>query len=285
MHLVGDIHIIDMIIILLFLAGLMFGSFVNALVWRVHKQSKLTGKKDKAKYSISKGRSMCSHCDHELAPKDLIPVISWLSLGGKCRYCHKPIEDSPLVEIATAILFAVSYAFWPYGFESKGLTLFLLWLAILVGLVALAVYDLRWYLLPNRILYPLLWLAIIQVFVVSLIFGGGKASLVEAAWGVLIGGGIFYLLFQVSQGKWIGGGDVKLGVVLGLLVGGPVASMLVIFLASLLGTCIALPLMLTGKMTSKSRLPFGPLLITGAIIVYLFAAPLLDWYRHFLLIS
>ena len=107
-----------MIIVLLVVLGLCLGSFVNALIWRLHEQATATGKKkpDKkylARLSITKGRSMCSRCHHELAVKDLIPVFSWLSLGGKCRYCRKPIADNPLIEICMPLLFVASYIWWP----------------------------------------------------------------------------------------------------------------------------------------------------------------------------
>src|SRR3712207_2755294 len=87
--------------------GLCLGSFVNALVWRIHEQDILREKErlssaDKQrleKLSISKGRSMCMHCGHELAAKDLVPVFSWLYLRGKCRYCKHVIPDSPVAEL------------------------------------------------------------------------------------------------------------------------------------------------------------------------------------------
>jgi len=274
-----------MIILILIVLGLCLGSFVNALVWRVHKQFNIKKKADKEQYSIVRGRSMCPHCKHELSARDLIPVISWLSLGGKCRYCHKPIEDSPLVEVITAGLFVVSYIYWPNGFTSQGTTLFILWLGFLTGFMALAVYDLKWYLLPNRLVYPLAGLAILQLALVLVFFHGGSHALLAAAYGVLIGGGIFWVLFQISNGKWIGGGDVKLGALLGLIVGGPANSLLLLFLASLLGTIVALPLLLTGKMKRTSRLPFGPFLIAAAIIVYLFGASLIAWYDRIFLLS
>src|SRR5690606_15326595 len=104
-----------MVIIVLALLGLIFGSFVNALVYRLHEQS-AQGKKQRTKgkvknkqLSISKGRSICVHCKHELAWYDLIPVLSWLLLRGKCRYCHKPISRQyPVVELVTAAIFALS---------------------------------------------------------------------------------------------------------------------------------------------------------------------------------
>ena len=101
-----------MIIAVLAVLGLVFGSFVNAFAWRLHEQESLLEKKKKpsakqlAKLSIVKGRSMCPECKHELAAKDLIPVFSWITLKGKCRYCGKPISwQYPAVELATALLF------------------------------------------------------------------------------------------------------------------------------------------------------------------------------------
>ncbi len=221
---------------------------------------------------------MCVHCGHGLAAKDLVPVLSWITLRGKCRYCHKPIPDNPFSELLTPLLFIVSYAFWPYGFEAKGLMLFAVWLVLLVGFVALCIYDLRWKLLPNRIVFVLMALVLGQV-VVEVFWSGGVDRLLGALWGVLFGAGLFWLLFQLSNGRLIGGGDVKLGVVYGLLLGGPVRSLLCIFLASIFGTLVALPLVLVGKAEKSTKIPFGPYLILATILVYLFGGDIVGWYR------
>src|SRR4051812_7602742 len=103
-----------MIYAILVVLGLCFGSFVNALVWRIHEQAEQGSKKKPNKsyidkLSIRKGRSMCPHCRHELKALDLLPVVSWLALRGKCRYCGKPISvQYPLVELLTACLFVTS---------------------------------------------------------------------------------------------------------------------------------------------------------------------------------
>ena len=100
------------VIIILAWLGLCAGSFVNALVWRLHEQKR--SKKADKKLSILNGRSMCVHCRHELTWYDLIPLFSWLLLRGKCRYCKKPISwQYPIVELATAAVFVLSYIFWP----------------------------------------------------------------------------------------------------------------------------------------------------------------------------
>ena len=270
------------------LLGLVFGSFVNALVWRLHEQDELQSKKsaknskaDLQKLSIWRGRSMCAHCHHQLAAKDLVPVASWLWLRGKCRYCGHKIEDSPVIELATALLFMISYLFWPTDLHGLGLMQFCFWLAFLVGFVALAVYDLKWFLLPDRVMFPLIGLASVEVLATLFFFHGGWQVLWASVWGVLIASGLFFVLYQVSRGEWIGGGDVKLGVVLGILVGGPMRSLLLLFVASLLGTLVSLPLLATGKANKRTLIPFGPFLLAAAVIVVLFSSHFINWINRF----
>ena len=270
-----------MIIVVLLLLGLCMGSFVNALVWRLNEQSKPLKKRaasDK-ELSISKGRSMCVNCKHTLHIIDLLPVVSWLALKGKCRYCRKPISwQYPAVEIATAMLFIASYIFWPFEMDAAGILGLVVWLVSLVGLMALVVYDFRWMLLPNKIVSPLVVLVLLATIIDALFFSRSYETLVDAIGGAAVGGGIFYALFQISNGKWIGGGDVKLGFLLGLLVASPLNALLVIFIASLLGTFLILPLMISKKVTKQSKIPFGPFLIAGAIITMLFGERLIESY-------
>jgi len=279
-----------MILLLLFVFGFVLGSFVNAFVWRLHEQEKLQGKKTKQakqklhELSIVHGRSMCSRCGHELAAKDLVPVFSWLWLRGKCRYCHKPIQDSPLVELSLPVLFVISYMFWPLSFQGYGLLAFCLWLVFLTGFAILTVYDIKWFLLPDKVVWPLVALAIVQVVVHSTLFNGGTAVLFDALWGVLVASGFFYVLYVASDGKWIGGGDVKLGLVIGLLLGGPLPSLLMLFLASTLGTLASLPLLINKKMGRSSLIPFGPFLMAATAALYLFNTDIMNWLNKLLLL-
>jgi prepilin signal peptidase PulO-like enzyme (type II secretory pathway) len=262
--------------VILVLLGLCFGSFVNALVYRLHEQKRTKKNKN---LSVLHGRSMCVHCHHTLAWYDLLPVLSWLLLGGKCRYCKKPISAQyPIVELFTAGLFVLSYSVWPHGFEQLGVVLFSFWLVFLVGFMAMAVYDLHWMLLPDKLTYPLTALAVIQVLIHATMaqdFG----VIANAGLGFLAVGGFFYILFQISKGKWIGGGDVKLGFLLGLLVGGFIEGLMVVFVASLIGTFAMAPLMIMRKQSLQKRIPFGPFLIAATIIVYMFSARIIDWYQ------
>lgn len=260
-----------MTLLALILLGLILGSFVNALVWRLHN-----------KRDWVRERSECTHCHHALAAKDLIPVVSWLLLRGKCRYCGKRIEDNPLAELALPVLFAVSYIWWPHGFAAEGIFLFVLWLLFLVGFVALAVYDLRWFLLPNKLVFPLIGLASYQLLMQAFLFGDGLRAISIGLAGAAIISGLFYIIFQLSRGTWIGGGDVKLAIVLGMLAGGVVRSFLLLFVASLAGMLFAIPQLIAGKAGRKTQVPFGPFLILGLIVVYLFGADIMGWYESLL---
>lgn len=266
-----------MVLILLVLVGLVAGSFVNALVWRLHEQAKKSSAR-RTDLSLLRGRSMCTQCRHQLAAADLIPVVSWVALRGKCRYCHTRISwQYPAVELATAGLFGLSYAAWPYPLaEFSNYALFVTWLAALVLAIALVVYDLHWMLLPNRLVYPFGAVAAVAVAIDYLRVG--EPGIV---WSALVGslcfGGLFYVIYQVSRGKWIGGGDVRLGFILGLLLGWQKA-ILGLTAAAYLGTAVIVILLLAGKYRRNLKLPFGPFLLSGAVIAMLWGQTIIDWY-------
>ncbi len=270
-----------MIIFALIVLGLTLGSFVNALAWRLHESYSVKRKADSVKrLSIFYGRSMCPDCRHKLAAKDLMPVFSWLWLRGKCRYCHKPISlQYPLVELMAAGLFVFSYIYWPLTLRGAGLLQFIIWLAFISGFLAMVVTDLRWFWLPDKIIYPLIALAVAQLIAVS-VWDKAPGQLLGALWGVLILAGGFYFLFMVSKGQWIGGGDVKLGALLGLIVGGPLMSLLLLLVASSAGTLTTLPFIATGKAKANARIPFCPFLMVATIVVRLFGAQIVHWYKN-----
>ena len=289
-----------MAIIVLAVAGLCFGSFVNALVWRLRQQSivdsgRLLDKKQKKlqtknykqktgdNLSILRGRSICPKCGRELAIPDLVPVFSWLVLRGRCRYCYKPISRQyPVVEVVMAAVFAASYYWWPGGVNTGADWLVLVtWLAASVGLLALAVYDFKWMLLPNKILYPTAAVAFGGKLAEILLFSENKAH----SWGFLalslfMASGIFWVLFEISKGKWIGFGDVRLGLITGTLLATPVKSLLMIFLASFLGVVASLPALAGSRAKFlKHRLPYGPFLIAATAVLVLFGDGIINWYK------
>ena len=281
-----------MAILVLIVLGLAFGSFVNAAVWRFHEHEELRGGRRKKgrgtktqNLSIVNGRSMCTHCGHQLAARDLVPVVSYVLLRGKCRYCDKPIEDTPLSEVVLPLAFVGSYVWWPYGFQNwhgPGSTLFVFWLISLVGFMFLALYDLRWFLLPDKIVFPLIGIAALEVFMQAVVFGGGWVIILDALWGIVFLAGIFYILYLVSKGSWIGFGDVKLGIALGLFVGGPLNALMVLFLASLIGSLAAVPMLLNGTAHAKTKLPFGPLLLLATVVIMIFGNATTQWYTSLL---
>jgi prepilin signal peptidase PulO-like enzyme (type II secretory pathway) len=189
------------------------------------------------------------------------------------------------VELLTASLFALSLWAWPAAINGTELIRFGVWLVLLTGLIALAIYDLRWMLLPHKLVYPLIGLVVGQWLLIWLLDGLSRAQLAGIGLGALIGGGFFYALFQLSRGRWIGGGDVKLGVLLGLIVADGLQAWLMLFIAALLGSLVTIPLLLSGKATRRSRIPFGPFLIIAAVIVVLFGSSLIDALDRFLLLS
>jgi prepilin signal peptidase PulO-like enzyme (type II secretory pathway) len=260
-----------MIVFMLIGLGLIFGSFVNAFVWRVHEGRGWVN-----------DRSECTKCHHRLAPKDLVPVLSYLLLKGRCRYCRQPIQDTPLAELLVPATFVISYLAWPLPLHGVGLMQFIFWLFYMVIFAALAVYDLRWYLLPDKLVATVTGVALIDLGVRFAVFGKDWHSLVWAAISALIISGLFYAMFQLSKGQWIGGGDVKMGFVLGLLAGTPLHSLLLLFVASMSGTLAVLPFMLAGKARRKVLIPFGPFLIFGLFVVRLWGKDIIDWYMNFL---
>lgn len=246
-----------MIAVLLFIYGLIIGSFLNAYVWRRQK-----------KRDWVRERSECTHCHHVLAPKDLVPVLSWVWLRGKCRYCRKKIDDSPLTELGLGLAFSLSFIFWPYSLSSAfGIGLFVLWLVILGLFAVMCIYDFRWFLLPDIYTYSLMPLA--GLFAFLRVFVDSHYSLLGALVGGALFFGVFYALYQGSKGDWIGGGDVKLALPLGVLAGSAGGMFLALFGSSLLGTLFALPLIVRHKRLSHLRIPYGPFLLLATVLTVL----------------
>jgi len=129
----------------------------------------------------------------------------------------------------------------------------------------------------------LIFLVILQVIIELMFFNKGLNLILSSLWGVLFSAGLFYGIFVISDGKWIGGGDVKLAIVLGILLGGPFEAILMIFLASLIGCLIALILIGFKKLKRNSLIAFGPLLMTSTYICYLFGPHIINWYKNLII--
>ena len=248
-----------------FFLGLVFGSFINVLIWRLDKNEKLVW-----------ARSKCTHCSRRLGFFDLIPVINFLFLRGQCRYCHGKINwQYPLVEIACGLGF-LAIAYWVEGgWNGK------IWLAGLFFLgLAIFVYDLKYLLIPNSfIVAGLIW-------ILAWVFFLSQVDLVSRLIGGLIGGAMlfsfFFFLYLASSGTWIGGGDVKLGFILGLLLGWQLG-LVALFTAYILGAVIGVALILLKRFSFKSQVPFGPFLILGTVIALVWGQEIFRWYTNLIL--
>ncbi len=259
--------------LIFFWLGAILGSFSGAVAWRLRK------KKD-----FVRGRSECEHCHHILAPLDLVPIFSWIFLRGRCRYCKKAIGWSVLLaELLLGLAFSLSYFAWPFGLEGwlSGI-LFGIWLAVLAMLAILAIYDLRWTLLPDKLVFPLIALAVL--FFIGRMVLSSVAPIdwpLEALYALMPITGIYGILYLASRGKWIGFGDVKLGIALGLLLGWQQA-LLALVLANFIGFLFVLPGLLSRKLDRSSQIPFGPFLIAGTILAFLYGRVIIDAYINFL---
>lgn len=283
----------------LVLVGLCFGSFAGASVWRLRArqlaQDKADGEEyDKAEYKklqkivskdIVKDRSKCLHCGYTLEWYDMIPLISWLSLGGKCRKCRANIGWMELlIELSVATFFVVSYIFWPYSMtEFFGIVRFAIWLVSGVVLAILFVYDKKWFLLPNLINYVAIVLGLLNAILVLIAASDKSAALISIAGSILILSGLYLFLYLISKGKWIGFGDIKLGLGLALLLADWKLAFIALFAANLVGCLIVLPAVAMGRLKRDSHVPFGPLLIIGALLAGLAGNYLINIFIYSLL--
>jgi prepilin signal peptidase PulO-like enzyme (type II secretory pathway) len=244
--------------ILVIIFGLIVGSFLNCLIWRLFKEESLMG------------RSYCPHCHHKISWHDNIPVLSFLALKGSCRHCKKKISfQYPAVELITAILFLAVYYFLP-NLEPLSLALARNWLIVSVLLV-IFVFDLRWQLVSLLLVIP----ATIIVIAFNLFLGFFWWQIILS---LAVSFAFFWFQYLITKKKGIGEGDLYLGLFLGAIFINLRHLLLVILIAYLLGSLISLILIAIKKKKWQSRLPLGVFLSVAATIVLLFAEAISAWY-------
>lgn len=240
--------------ILFFIYGLIFGSFFNVVGLRIPKGE-----------SIVRPPSHCTVCNRKLTARDLVPVLSYLFLQGKCRGCGTKIHWMyPVMELVTGLLFA--FAFTQLGFNLE-LILAILFISLLV---IITVSDIAYMLIPDKILL---------FFLVPLIVARIFSPLTpwwDSIVGAVIGFGILFLIAVLSKGG-MGGGDIKLFFVIGVVLG-TMHTLLTLFLASLIGAVVGVISLRIAKKGRKTPIPFGPSIAIAAIITYFFGDTLVDWY-------
>jgi leader peptidase (prepilin peptidase) / N-methyltransferase len=246
------------------LFGLSIGSFMNSWVWRTREN-----------LGISRARSMCPYCRKIVRWYDNIPLLSFLFLHGKCRNCErKIIWLYPVVEFWCGAMFLVVALYhtqiaWIFTPE-----LVRDWI-VLVFLTFIFVYDFKYKEILNFTTIP----TGVVLFLTSIGFGWHSWQFMIL--GVLIGSGFFLLLYIISNGAWIGGGDVRLGFFMGVILGYPLI-LVALLISYVLGAIISLVLVLQKRKSWGSETPFGTYLVIGTIITMFWGQFILDWYINLL---
>ncbi|SOB94009.1 type 4 prepilin peptidase 1 [Ureibacillus xyleni] len=236
------------------LFGLIFGSFFNVVGLRVPK-----------KESIVTPPSHCTSCQRRLTALDLIPVFSYIFLGGKCRSCGAKISPIYLVtELVTGILFG--FVVWQLGITIET-AVALLFISLLMIIV---VSDIAYMLIPDKIL----------LFFLPFLVLGRILSPLDNWWdsllGAVVGFGILLLIAVISKGG-MGGGDIKLFFLIGLVLG-TANTLITLFLASVIGMFVGIIVLKVRGQGRKTPVPFGPSIALAAIIAYFYGEAMLNWY-------
>jgi prepilin signal peptidase PulO-like enzyme (type II secretory pathway) len=284
--------------IFVFAFGLCIGSFLNCLIYRMENKKSVAG------------RSFCPKCKKELAWFDLFPVLSFVFLQGKCRNCKQKISwQYPLVELATGIIFFLIFLMLLRGSPQASVAIqsmctnplgclvapllamtdwilafarmtgavadLAFWFYIAAVLIVIFVYDLKHFIIPDKILLP----AIAVAFFYALVFD--FANLGGRLLGAVVGFLFFFVIFAVSNGEWMGFGDVKFAVLMGLILGFS-NTLAGLFFAFLFGAIIGIISMIFGKKGLKSEIPFGPFLVLGTFAALFWGQQAIDWYLSLL---
>lgn len=263
--------------IITFLLGAAIGSFLSVVIFRMHKRKK----------GIILSRSVCPYCKKKLKWHHLFPIFSWIFLGGKCGYCGKKISVHYLMlEIFTGMIFLLTFLNWNfiitipstidpnflnYGIDWKIFETFIFYIIEFSFLAAIFFYDLLYKEIPDKFSLPAIGIAL----------AGGLVLGTPAPIDMILGGGIIFLFFAaqfvLSRGKWIGGGDLRLGALIGILLGWK-AGLLALIISYIIGATVSIILLLQGKVNKKTAIPFGPFLVTGAIIAVFYGNQIVSWY-------
>jgi prepilin signal peptidase PulO-like enzyme (type II secretory pathway) len=283
----------------LFVLGLFIGSFLNVVADRSSKG-----------LSFLKGRSKCDDCDKALGVKDLVPLFSYMFLKGKCRYCSTKLSAYyPLSELLTGLLFAgLAYYIGVFNYTDHSVWFSYVYLtSVFSAMVVLLLADLKYRLLPNNVIYPTTVFVILMTTIAFafLAYSSYKAMNAEPFGQYLIKVGywrdqmylvarsigltflsafalamFFWLLILITKGKGMGGGDLKLAFLIGLFNGFP-GNVVAIVLAFVLGAAYSLVLVVLRRKSMKDTIPFGPFLILGSVLAFVFGRTLLSFYTQY----
>ncbi|QQG52483.1 MAG: prepilin peptidase [Candidatus Falkowbacteria bacterium] len=240
------------------LIGLVIGSFLNCLVWRLYKEDTILG------------RSYCPSCSQTISWFDNIPLLSFLLLRGRCRHCRRSISwQYPLVEFFTALLFVLTFL---QAADSVNFSLLLArdWFLI-SSLMIIFIYDFRWQMVPMMVVWPTTAI----VAVLNLFLGFSWLAILSSG---LVGAGFFMAQYILTKKRGIGEGDIWLGLLLGITF--PTLSYLGLSLISayFIGSIISVILLISKNKGWKSKIALGPFLVIGAIITLIYGQEIINWY-------
>ena len=237
-----------------FAFGLIIGSFLNVCIYRIPK-----GK------SIVNPPSSCPGCNSQITPVHNIPVLSYIFLRGRCAYCGTKISPIyPAIELLNAVTYIMVAA--KFGFDEKSALI----MALMSVFIVVTFIDLEHKIIPDGITIPGIALGLLLG---PLVF---KISFINSLLGVVVGGGLFFLIAVVSRGG-MGGGDIKLIAMMGGFIGWK-AVLLTIFMGSAFGATVGIGLMVFKGMHRKTPIPFGPFLVAGAVAAIFWGGGILEWY-------
>jgi leader peptidase (prepilin peptidase)/N-methyltransferase len=246
-------------VFLVFAYGLLVGSFVNVLIYRLPRG-----------FSIARGRSQCTRCRHTLRAADLVPLASWIALGGRCRYCGSAVSPRyPAVEAANALLWAgVALRFGP-TVQSAAMAV------VCSCLLAVAFIDWEHMIIPDSLNLVLAAAGLVLLFLTD-----GLPFYDRMAGAVCVSGPLL-LIALVSQGRAMGGGDIKLTAALGLCLGWRLM-LLTLFFGAVGGTLLLL-LLRGSRLALGRQVPFGTFLAAGGILAILAGEQIIGWYLSLIL--
>jgi len=295
---------------IIFIFGLAVGSFLNVVIFRLENGEE-----------IINDRSKCLKCKHVLVWHDLAPILSFVFLKGKCRYCKQPISmQYPLVELVAGGIFILIFnlqftifnQFTIYNFQSiynlqfLASTSFLLFIAS--SLIVIFVYDLKHYIIPDRVVFLAVVVALgfnllsdfignhfqflnfliskFPYFSISdfqfLMFNVQNSQFINYLFAAFLAGGFFLAIVLLTKGNGMGGGDVKLGFLMGMILGWP-AILLAVFSSFIFGSIAGLYLIAVGRKKMKSMIPFGPFLVVGTFTALFWGEEITRWYFRLIL--
>ncbi|MDA3802380.1 MAG: prepilin peptidase [Patescibacteria group bacterium] len=259
-----------------FIIGLILGSFLNCLVWRLYKNESIWG------------RSYCPKCHKQIAWYDNIPVLSFIFLKGKCRHCHKNISwQYPIVELITAILLTLSFynvfglptfydlAFFNSSYFNLDNLLLIIrdWIFVFT-LIVVFIFDFKWQEVPMLLVWPATTLVLIlNFFIVS-----DPSTVIISA---VIGLSFFLIQYLLTAKKGIGEGDIWLGLFIGAYFANWQILLVALFLSYIIGSIISIYLLKKNKKL-KSKIALGPFLVIGSMLALFFGSNLLNYYLGFL---